>query len=93
MTNFVTRVEIQNATEADYSTLDSMMAAANFATVMLGPAGVEYKMPTATYFSQADGSSAADVRNLALAAVRHMDRGYDIITVAGDISYFLHPSR
>ena len=91
LADFITRVELHGAAPHDYERLDQVMASANFATVMRSVAGIEYKMPSATYFSQSVLKSD-DVRNLALTVVRSLGFGYDIITVSGDIAFFLHPT-
>ena len=91
MTDFVTRVELQDASLADYQTLDGAMTAANFSKTIRSPRGLIYNMPSATYFSQSPTMSAADVRNLAIAAARLTGRRYDVITTAGDTAFALHP--
>ena len=92
MTDYVTRIELHGAAPSDYLALDQAMAGANFATVTRGPTGIEYKLPTATYFSQAAGLSSADVRNLALSVARRSGFRYDIVTSSGDLAFFLHPT-
>ena len=91
LADFITRVELHGAAPHDYERLDHLMASVNFATVMRSVAGIEYKMPSATYFSQSVLKSD-DVRNLALTVVLSLGFGYDIITVSGDIAFFLHPT-
>ena len=92
MTDFLTRVELHDATAADYEKLDQAMAAANFSKTIQSSRGMVYAMPTATYFSQAFGLSAAEIRNLAVAAARGTGRRYDVITAAGETAFALHPS-
>ncbi len=92
MTDFLTRVELHGATIADYEGLDRAMAAANFSKTISSSRGLIYDMPTATYFSQATGMSAAAVRNLAIGAARTTGLRYDIITSAGETAFALHPS-
>ena len=93
MADFLTRVELYDATGADYVALDLAMAGANFATTIRSEQGFEYKMPTATYFSQSFNMSAVEVRNAAMVAVRTTGLRYDIITTSGEMAYFLHPQR
>ena len=92
MTDFLTRVELHGATTEDYAALDRAMAAVNFSKTIVSSRGLSYAMPTATYFSQAAGMSAADVRNLAIGAARGLGLRYDVITSAGETSFALHPS-
>jgi hypothetical protein len=92
MTDFVTRVELHDATAADYATLDEAMAAANFATTIRSARGLIYKLPSATYFSQAFGMSAGNVRDLAIKAASRTGKRYDVITSAGDTAFALHPA-
>ncbi len=91
MTDFVTRVELHGATNADYQTLDEEMLAKNFSKTITSSRGLIYNMPSATYFSQAFNMTASDVRNLAVTAARRTGRRYDIITAAGDTAFALHP--
>lgn len=93
MADFITRVELLGATSEASVLLDQAMAAKNFGRKHLSKLGVEYDLPAGTYFSQSDGMSAVDVRNLAAAAIRKIGFRYDIVTVSGDIAYFLHPAR
>ena len=91
MTDFLTRVELLEAADADYKTLDEAMIAASFAKTITSSRGLIYNLPSATYFSQAFNMSAAEVRNLAIAAARRTGRRYDIITSAGETAFALHP--
>ena len=91
MTDFLTRVELHDAAAGDYEKLDQAMIAANFSKTIQSSRGLIYNMPTATYFSQAFGLSAADVRNLAVAVARGTGRRYDVITSAGETAFALHP--
>ena len=91
MTDFLTRVELHGATDADYQVLDAAMVAANFSKTIRSSRGLIYNMPSATYFSQAFNLSAAEVRNLAIGAARRTGLRYDIITAAGDTAFALHP--
>jgi hypothetical protein len=93
MTDFLTRVELHDATSADYEALDLAMAGAHFATSIRSAQGVDYKMPAATYFSQSFNMSAVEVRNAAMVAVRTTGLRYDIVTTSGEMAYFLHPQR
>ena len=91
MTDFVTRIELHGGSAEDYAALDRAMTAANFSTVIRSGRGLLYHMPTATYFSQSDGLSAADVRNLAVRAASQTGKRYDVITASGDTAFALHP--
>ena len=91
MTDFLTRVELHGATAADYEVLDQAMTAANFSKTIRSARGLIYNMPSATYFSQAFNMSAAEVRNLAIAAAQRTGLRYDVITAAGDTAFALHP--
>ena len=92
MTEFTTRIELQDATAEDYSALDAAMLGVNFSKTVRSVRGQEYKLPHGTYFSQAFGMSATDVRNLAASAASRTGRRYDIITTSGEVAYFLHPA-
>ena len=92
MADFLTHIELHDASDADYAKLDSAMDAANFSRTVRSGRGVPYRMPTATYFSQSFGMSSSDVRNLAMLAARQTGRTYDIVTTSGDLSFFLHPA-
>ena len=91
MTDFVTRIELHGGSAEDYAILDQAMAAANFSKVIRSGRGLLYHMPSATYFSQADGMSATEVRNIAVQAASRTGRRYDIITASGDTAFALHP--
>ena len=92
MTDFTTRIELQDATAEDYSALDAAMLGVNFSKTVRSVRGQEYKLPHGTYFSQAFGMSATDVRNLAASAASRTGRRYDIITTSGEVAFFLHPA-
>ena len=92
MTAFTTRIELQDASDADYAALDLAMQGANFSKTVRSPRGQDYRMPHGTYFSQAFGLSAMDVRNLAASAASRTGRRYDIVTTSGEVAYFLHPA-
>ena len=91
MTDFLTRVELHGATDADYQLLDQAMTAANFSKTIRSSRGLIYNMPSATYFSQAFNLSATEVRNLAIVAATRTGLRYDIITTAGETAFALHP--
>ena len=90
MTDFTTRIELQDASADDYATLDQAMQGANFSKTVRSVRGQEYRLPHGTYFSQAFGISATDVRNLSAAS--RTGRRYDIVTTSGEVAYFLHPA-
>lgn len=92
MTDFTTRIELRDATDDDYAALDQAMLGANFSKTIASPRGQSYSLPHGTYFSQAFGLSASDVRNLAASAAGRVGRRYDIVTTSGDVAYFLHPA-
>ncbi len=92
MTDFTTRIELQDASVDDYTALDQAMTGANFSKTVRSARGQEYKLPHGTYFSQAFGMSAMDVRNLAASAASRTGRRYDIVTTSGEVAYFLHPA-
>lgn len=92
MTDFTTRIELHDGTERDYEVLDGAMEGLNFARVVRSKRGIEYRMPSATYFSQSFNMSAPDVRNLATAAANATGRRFDIVTTSGEVAYFLHPA-
>ena len=91
MTDYLTRVALQGGTPADYDTLDRAMAAANFSKTIRSARGLTYNMPSGTYHSQAANLSAANVRDLAVAAARQTGKRYDIVTSAGETAFALHP--
>ena len=92
MTDFTTRIELQDASAEDYTALDAAMAGANFSKTVRSARGQDYNLPHGTYFSQAFGMSATDVRNLAASAASRTGRRYDIVTTSGEVAYFLHPA-
>ena len=92
MTDFTTRIELQDAGPDDYTALDAAMTGANFSKTVRSARGQEYRLPHGTYFSQAFGMSATDVRNLAASAASRTGRRYDIVTTSGEVAYFLHPA-
>ena len=92
MTDFTTRIELQNATAEDYAALDQAMLGMNFSRTVRSARGQEYNLPHGTYFSQAFGMSATDVRNLAASGASRTGRRYDIVTTSGEVAYFLHPA-
>ena len=92
MTDFTTRIELQDASPDDYAALDQAMMGANFSKTVRSDRGQEYRLPHGTYFSQAFGMSASDVRNLAASAATRTGRRYDIVTTSGEVAYFLHPA-
>lgn len=92
MTDFTTRIELQDASAEDYVALDQAMMGVNFSKTIRSARGQDYKLPHGTYFSQAFGMSATEVRNLAASAATRTGRRYDIVTTSGDVAYFLHPA-
>lgn len=91
MTDFLTRIELHGGDAGDYATLDQAMTAANFSKVIRSTRGLLYHMPSATYFSQADGMGAAEVRNLAVQAASRTGKRYDVIVSSGETAFALHP--
>ncbi len=92
MTDFTTCIELQDADADDYVALDQAMMGVNFSKTIRSARGQDYKLPHGTYFSQAFGMSATEVRNLAASAATRTGRRYDIVTTSGDVAYFLHPA-
>jgi hypothetical protein len=73
MNSFVTRVELHGAGQQDYDNLHRYMAEARFRRTITDDDGVDYQLPTATYYSRGV-LSAQDVRTLAKGAANRTGR-------------------
>ncbi|WP_179255539.1 type V toxin-antitoxin system endoribonuclease antitoxin GhoS [Burkholderia sp. HI2714] len=79
MAQFLTRVELHNATAADYEKLHTAMQQQKFSRTIPDDSGVRYHLPTAEYYSHGE-IAANDVLELAKAAVRSIGKTASIIT-------------
>lgn len=68
MSNFVTRVELHGANEADYRLLHIAMRARGFMNYIQADDGSFYDLPTAMYVSSSPTLSTMQVRDIALQA-------------------------
>jgi hypothetical protein len=79
MAQFITRVELHNASYQHYETLHAAMLAAKFRKTIKGDDGNVYQLPTAEYSSFGE-LSAEEVRNLAAAAATKTGCRFWIVT-------------
>ncbi|MBR8142106.1 type V toxin-antitoxin system endoribonuclease antitoxin GhoS [Burkholderia sp. AU19243] len=77
---FITRVELHDATEADYQRLHEEMEARRFFRSIQDQSGTRHQLPTAMYFSQSIELDAGGVRGLAVAAANATGRRSWVIT-------------
>jgi hypothetical protein len=91
MAKYITRVELHRAAGPDYDRLHLFMAARAFGRTIVSDDGIEYELPTATYFSHGT-ASAFEVRALATAAAAATGKAADVlVTEAGNICWQLRP--
>lgn len=80
MNTFITRVELHNASEADYIRLHAEMEAEKFYRQMFS-LGVKYQLPTAEYISQSPTLGPEGVKMLAKKAANKTGRTSWVLTV------------
>ena len=68
MSYFITRVELHEATWADYESLHSLMAAQGFGRTVQADSGVQYQLPPAEYLKISAESPNAVLEAAARAA-------------------------
>jgi hypothetical protein len=79
MPNFLTRVELHGATDADYNTLHEDMTKRGFArTIRSGD--MQYKLPTAEYECSTN-LTCSQVRDVAIEAAKITGRNHWVLTV------------
>ena len=61
MSNFVVRVELHNASEADYEKLHKAMSVAGYKRHVVGGYGASYQLPSATYDKSTGSATPATV--------------------------------
>jgi hypothetical protein len=80
--NYVTRVELHGANEADYEKLHAAMEGKGFSRNIKGNDGLTYWLPTATYHVDTTVEHG-DVLNAAVAAANSTGRTNGVIVTAG----------
>lgn len=93
MTNFVTRVELRNATAAQYVQLHAGMTNAGFSRTIPAPGGKLYHLPTAEYFLSSANLSLEEVRDLAKGVAEAISAGPLILVTAGHSTWNLVPVK
>jgi hypothetical protein len=91
VTNYVTRVELRNATAVQYVQLHAEMAKAGFNRTIPGPNGNLYHLPTAEYFMSSDTLKIEDVRELARGVAAGVSAGPLVLVTAGQSTWSLVP--
>lgn len=79
MANFITRVELHQASWQDYESLHKQMEARGFSRAIRSNDGVWYKLPTAEYVLSAT-LTATQVRDLATLAANATGRSNSVLT-------------
>jgi hypothetical protein len=75
---FMTRVELHDATPADYETLNAAMASQGFQRTIIGDDGQGFLLPTGNYLGQTD-ASASEVMNIAGFAASMTSRAFSLL--------------
>jgi hypothetical protein len=75
---FMTRVELHDATPADYETLNDAMAAQGFQRSIVGDDGQSFVLPTGNFLGQTKGT-AAEVMNIAGFAASMTNKGFSLL--------------
>ena len=83
MARFTIRVELHNATRADYATLEANLAAKNITDVIVSGDGKRYVLPPAEYQCFGD-LSAEQVRDIVAAATTSIGRRFAVLVTQGD---------
>ena len=80
MPNFLTHVELREATPADYQPLNTRMEACGFIRTVQGGDGRTHQLPTGTYVGTGEGTTV-QVRDLATQAAAETGKAFGIIVV------------
>ncbi len=87
MARYITRVELHQATSADYDTLHLQMIARRFQRTIPGADGRNYQLPSATYYSFGE-LTANQVGSLAKTAANLTGRQSWVLTLEYTASAF-----
>jgi hypothetical protein len=79
MLNFIARVELHSASYADYENLHSYMQQNRYSRVIKGDNGNTYQLPTGTYVSVGNFSSADNALQAAITAANATGRQSSVI--------------
>jgi hypothetical protein len=79
MANFITRVELHQASWQDYENLHKQMEARGFSRTIRADDGVWYKLPTAEYVSTTS-ALVSQVRDLAKQAANATGKSNSVLT-------------
>ena len=74
----MTRVELHDATHADYETLNAAMAAQGFQRSITGDDGQAFVLPTGNFIGQTTGT-AAEVMNIAGFAASMTNKSFSLL--------------
>jgi hypothetical protein len=83
MPNFLTRVELREASDADYQTLTTRMEAVGFARSVRADDGRTHLLPTGNFIGTGDGTTL-QVRDLATQAAAETGKAFGILVVECD---------
>ncbi len=83
MTSYTTRVELHNASSADYQHLHAAMQAQGFSRTIVSDKGIRYQLPTAEY--NLEGSlTRADVLARAKVAAAKVKPSFEVLVTESD---------
>ena len=75
---YMTRIELRDATPADYEVLNRAMAAQGFLQAITGNDGTAYQLPTGNYLGQTE-ADAQEVMNIAGFAASMTTKSFGIV--------------
>ncbi|HDR8930285.1 hypothetical protein [Burkholderia vietnamiensis] len=90
MPNFVTRIELHDATWENYDDLHTRMEGYGFSRTIPGINGERYTLPTATYYGESDTMTGREVLELARQAANATGKANSVITTQGDSNFYLY---
>lgn len=80
MANFLTRIELRDATPADYLALDARMATVGFIRTIGADDGRVHALPSGEYIGTA-GGTCLQVRDLAVQAAAETGKAFSVVSV------------
>ncbi len=83
MPNFLARIELRDATETDYGTLNTRMGTVGFSRVIRADDGREHELPTGNFVGTGEGTTQ-QVRDLATQAAAETGKAFGILVVECD---------
>ena len=83
MPNFLTRVELREASDADYQKLNTRMEAVGFTRLVNADDGRTHLLPTGNFIGSGEGTTT-QVRDLATQAAAEIGKAFGILVVECD---------